>query len=72
MILKYLILKVLDNFPDYYELSYSYDFLNNSLNLIYGDFDSYKNDNSSNGSNYSFGIDTLHERFYFDLFLLLF
>ena len=50
--------KGLDNFPDYYELSYSYDFLNNSLYLIYGDFDSYKNDNTSNGSNYSFGIDT--------------
>ena len=35
--------KGLDNFPDYYELSYSYEFLNNSFNLTYGDFDSYQN-----------------------------
>ena len=35
--------KGLDNFPDYFELSYSYEFLNNSLNLSYGDFDSYQN-----------------------------
>ena len=35
--------------------------LNNSLNLSYGDFGSYKNDNSSNGSNYSFGIDNLQK-----------
>ena len=50
--------KGLDNFPDYYELSYSYEFLNNSLNLTYGDFDSYKNLNASNGINYSIGIDS--------------
>ncbi len=49
--------KGLDNFPDYYELSYSYYFFNNSLNLSYGDFESYTNDNSSNGSNYYIGID---------------
>ena len=42
--------KGLDNFPDYYELSYKYDFLNNSLYLIYGDFDSYKNNSKTNGS----------------------
>ena len=50
--------KGLDNFPDYYELSYSYEFLNNSVNLIYGDFDSYQNTSDSNGTNYSIGIDT--------------
>ena len=50
--------KGLDNFPDYYELSYSYEFLNNSINLIYGDFDSYQNTYDSNGTNYSIGIDT--------------
>ena len=50
--------KGLDNFPNYYELSYSYEFLNNSLNLTYGDFDSYKNLNASNGINYSIGIDS--------------
>ena len=53
--------KGLDNFPDYYEISYSYHFLNNSFNLSYGDFESYKNDNSSNGSNYSIGIDNLQK-----------
>ena len=50
--------KGLDNFPDYYELSYSYEFLNSSINLIYGDFDSYQNLSNSNGTNYSIGIDT--------------
>tara|TARA_B100001109_G_scaffold233575_1_gene212132 strand:- start:79 stop:726 length:648 start_codon:yes stop_codon:yes gene_type:complete len=50
--------KGLDNFPDYYELSYSYEFLNNSLNLTYGDFDFYKNLYDSNGTNYSIGVDT--------------
>ena len=55
--------KGLDNFPDYYEISYKYDFLNNSLYLIYGDFESFKNDNKSNGSNYSFGIDTMMKGF---------
>ncbi len=51
--------KGLDNFPDYYELSYSYEFLNNSFNLTYGDFDSFRNLSDSNGTNYSIGIDTL-------------
>ena len=55
--------KGLDDFPDYYELSYSYDFLNNSAFFSYGDFDSYKNDNTSNGSNYSFGVDSLVKDF---------
>ena len=55
--------KGLDNFPDYYELSYNYDFLNNSLYLTYGDFKSFKNDNKSNGSNYSFGINTFMKGF---------
>ena len=60
--------KGLDNFPDYYELSYSYDFLNNSVFFSYADFDSYKNDNTSNGSNYSFGIDSLVKDFTFSFF----
>ncbi len=55
--------KGLDDFPDYYELFYSYDFLNNSVFLSYGDFDSYKNDNTSNGSNYSFGVNSLAKDF---------
>ena len=55
--------KGLDNFPDYYELSYNYNFLNNSFFFIYGDFESFKNDNKTNGSNYSFGIDTLIKGF---------
>ena len=55
--------KGLDNFPDYYELSYSYDFFYSSVYLTYGDFDSYKDDNTSNGSNYSFGIGTLIKGF---------
>ena len=55
--------KGLDDFPDYYEIFYKYDFLNNSLYLIYGDFESFKNDNKSNGSNYSFGIDTMMKGF---------
>ena len=55
--------KGLDNFPDYYEFSYSYNFFDNSLNFSFGDFDSYKNINSSNGSNYSIGIETLQNKF---------
>ena len=57
--------KGLDNFPDYYEFSYEYDFLNNSFYLIYGDFDSYKNNSKTNGSNYAFGIDTFMKDFTF-------
>ena len=64
--------KGLDNFPDYYELSYSYDFLNSSAFFSYGDFDSYKNDNTSNGSNYSFGIDSLVKDFTFSFFYYYF
>ena len=55
--------KGLDNFPDYYEFSYSYNFFDNTLNFSFGDFDSYKNINSSNGSNYSIGIETLQNKF---------
>ena len=62
----------LDNFPDYYEFSYSYVFLNNSLNISYGDFDSYRNINSSNGSNYSIGIDTLQKNFSLSFFYYYF
>lgn len=64
--------KGLDNFPDYYELSYNYDFLNNSLYLIYGNFDSYINDNKSNGSNYSFGVDTFMKDFTLSFFYYYF
>ena len=64
--------KGLDDFPDYYELSYRYDFLNNSAFFSYGDFDSYKNDNTSNGSNYSFGIDSLVKDFTFSFFYYYF
>ena len=64
--------KGLDNFPDYYELSYSYDFLNNSAFFSYGDFNSYKNDKTSNGSNYSFGIDSLVNDFTFSFFYYYF
>ncbi len=60
--------KGLDNFPDYFEFSYNYNFLNNSFNLSYGDFDSFKNDDTSNGSNYSAGI----ESFFNDLTLSFF
>ena len=62
----------LDNFPDYYEVSYNYNFLNNSLYLIYGDFNSYRNENKSNGSNYSFGIDTLMKDFTYSFFYYYF
>ena len=60
--------KGLDNFPDYYEFSYSYNFLNNSLNLSYGDFESYQDIKNSNGSNYSIGIDTLQNDFILTFF----
>jgi len=64
--------KGLDNFPDYYELSYNYDFLNNSIYFSYGDFDSYKNDITSNGSNYSLGIDTMMKDFTLSFFYYYF
>ena len=53
----------LDNFPDYYEISYKYPFFNNSLSLSIGDFDSYSNDFNSNGLNYSLGVETLQSNF---------
>lgn len=64
--------KGLDNFPDYYEISYSYYFLNNSFNLSYGDFESYENDSSSNGSNYSIGVDILQKDFTLSFFYYYF
>ena len=64
--------KGLDGYPDYYELSYSYEFFNNSLYFTYGDFDSFKNDHTSNGSNYSFGIDTLMKDFTYSFFYYYF
>tara|TARA_B100000073_G_C23732683_1_gene571354 strand:- start:1752 stop:2396 length:645 start_codon:yes stop_codon:yes gene_type:complete len=56
----------LDNFPDYYELSYSLPFNNNNFYLSYGEFDSFKNDISSNGSNLSIGIESNFNDFDFD------
>ena len=53
----------LDNFPDYYEISYRYPFFNNSLSFSIGDFDSYSNDFNSNGLNYSLGVETLQSNF---------
>ena len=64
--------KGLDNFPDYFELSYSYEFLNNSFNLTYGDFDSYRNQYDSNGTNYSIGIDTFLKGFTLNSFYYYF
>tara|TARA_B100000963_G_C22380359_1_gene559853 strand:- start:35 stop:682 length:648 start_codon:yes stop_codon:yes gene_type:complete len=64
--------KGLDNFPDYYEISYGYAFLNNYVYFSYGDFESYKNDNKSNGSNYSFGIDNMMKDFTFSFFYFYF
>tara|TARA_Y100000022_G_scaffold21021_1_gene15992 strand:- start:1516 stop:2163 length:648 start_codon:yes stop_codon:yes gene_type:complete len=64
--------KGLNKFPDYFELSYSYNFFNNSLNISYGDFESYKNDNSSNGSNYYIGIDTFLRDFTLTFFYYYF
>jgi len=64
--------KGLDDFPDYYEFSYSYNFFDNSLNFSFGDFDSYKNINSSNGSNYSIGIETLQNKFYLNFYYYYF
>ena len=64
--------KGLDNFPDYYELSYSYEFLNNSLNLTYGDFDPYRSLYESNGANYSIGIDTFLKSFTLSFFYYYF
>lgn len=53
----------LDNFPDYYEISYRYPFLSNAINLSLGDFDSYSNNPNSNGLNYSVGIETNKSNF---------
>ena len=64
--------KGLNDFPDYYEFSYSYNFFDNSLNFSFGDFDSYKNINSSNGSNYSIGIETLQNKFYLNFYYYYF
>ena len=47
-------------------------FFNNSVYFIYGDFDSYKNDYTSNGSNYSFGIDSLVKDFTFSFYYYYF
>ena len=62
----------LDSFPDYYEISYNYDFADNSLNLSYGDFKSYENDSLSNGLNYSIGIDAFRQDFTLSFFYYYF
>ena len=62
----------LNDFPDYYELSYTYNFLSNDLILSYGDFDPYINNNSSNGKNYSVGIDSFQEDFTLGFFYYYF
>ena len=64
--------KGLNDFPDYYELSYAYNFLSNDLILSYGDFDPYINNNSSNGKNYSIGIDSFLEDFTLGFFYYYF
>ena len=64
--------KGLDKFPDYYEFSYSYNFFNNSLNLTYGDFESYKNNSFSNGLNYSIGIQNFQKKFTLSIFYYYF
>ena len=46
----------LDSFPDYYELSYEYEFLNNSFNISFGDFKPFKGNPTSNGSNINTGV----------------
>jgi len=46
----------LDSFPDYYELSYEYEFLNNSFNISFGDFKPFKGNPASNGSNIDIGV----------------
>ena len=58
----------LDNFPDYYEISYKYHFFSNFLSLSIGDFDSYSNDPNSNGLNYSVGFETLQSDFKINIY----
>ncbi len=58
----------LDNFPDYYEISYKYPFFSNFLSLSIGDFDSYSNDPNTNGLNYSVGFETLQSDFKINIY----
>ena len=58
----------LDNFPDYYEISYKYPFFSNFLSLSIGDFDSYRSDPDSNGLNYSVGVETLRSDFKINIY----
>jgi len=58
----------LDNFPDYYEISYKYPFFSNFFSLSIGDFDSYKSDPNSNGLNYSVGFETLQSDFKINIY----
>ena len=58
----------LDNFPDYYEISYKYPFFSNFFNLSIGDFESYSSDPNSNGLNYSVGVETLQSDFKINIY----
>ena len=58
----------LDNFPDYYEISYKYPFFSNFFSLSIGDFDSYRSDPNSNGLNYSVGFETLQSDFKINIY----
>ncbi len=57
----------LDSFPDYYEISYEYEFLNNSLNISFGDFKPFKGNPVSNGSNIDFGVELNANNFSFEI-----
>ena len=58
----------LDNFPDYYEISYKYPFFSSFFSLSIGDFDSYSSDPNSNGLNYSVGVETLQSDFKINIY----
>ena len=57
----------LDSFPDYYEISYEYEFLNNSFNISFGDFKPFKGNKVSNGSNIDFGVELNSDDFSFEI-----
>ena len=57
----------LDSFPDYYEISYEYEFLNNSFNISFGDFKPFKGNPVSNGSNIDFGVELNANDFSFEI-----
>ena len=57
----------LDGFPDYYEISYEYEFLDSFFNISYGDFKPYKKNPNSNGSNFNIGVLTNANDFSFEV-----